>query len=241
MSGIRTKYIGAINPDIRMFTTNYSARPVTIDDTNVKANEHGYKVVPAGTFLGGGVLENQANLAVPLTLNGTQATLTTAFTEANSNLIFTALPYGTAGNSITIEFALPTTDGEPAAVEVTGTAIKITLATDSTGNIVSTAWHIIGLIDDDEAVNNLVKIRPVKGSNCTGLVEVMAAKALSGGANDTASGTADGILFHDVDVTNGPEVGTMMISGFVDIDKLPQNPPESVVEDLKNRITFMRR
>lgn len=241
MGKFHTKYVGVMNTDIRMYTTNYSARPVTIDDSTVEANEYGHKIVPAGTFLGGGVLADQSKLAVPLTLNGTQAELATTFTAPHSNLIFTARSYGTSGNSITVEFAAPSVNGKPAEIALTGTAIKITLATDKVGTILSTARQIMELIDGDESVNNLVKVRPAEGSNGTGLVEVLSSTALSGGENDSASGTADGVLLHAVDVTYGPDAGTMMIAGFVDLDKLPQDPPSSVVEDLKSRITFMRR
>lgn len=40
-------------------------------------------------------------------------------------------------------------------------------------------------------------------------------------ANDA---TAKGVVLYDVDVTNGDEVGSLVIHGFIDKSKLPEQP-----------------
>lgn len=47
---------------------------------------------------------------------------------------------------------------------------------------------------------------------------------------------AEGVLLYDVDVTNGPREGAMVISGFIDLAKIPK-APDATVELPK--ITFM--
>lgn len=47
---------------------------------------------------------------------------------------------------------------------------------------------------------------------------------------------AEGVLLYDVDVTGGPREGAMVISGFIDLAKIPKAPDATVVLP---RITFM--
>jgi len=48
---------------------------------------------------------------------------------------------------------------------------------------------------------------------------------------------ADGVLLYDVDVTNGPREGSMVISGYIDVNKIPAAP---VAEVSLPKITFMK-
>jgi len=48
---------------------------------------------------------------------------------------------------------------------------------------------------------------------------------------------AEGVLLYDVDVTNGPREGSMVISGYVDVNKIPAAP---VAEINLPKITFMK-
>lgn len=54
-------------------------------------------------------------------------------------------------------------------------------------------------------------------------------------AND---GTAEGVLFNDVDVTYGPAPGALTVHGFIDLKKLPETPSAEAIEALK-QITFI--
>jgi len=51
---------------------------------------------------------------------------------------------------------------------------------------------------------------------------------------------AEGVLFHDVDVTYGPNSGAMLIHGFVDLNKLPEAPHTNAVTALAGRILFVK-
>lgn len=54
-------------------------------------------------------------------------------------------------------------------------------------------------------------------------------------AND---GTAEGVLFYDVDVTYGPAPGALLVHGFIDLVKLPEAPADEAVAAMK-QITFI--
>lgn len=62
------------------------------------------------------------------------------------------------------------------------------------------------------------------------------------GATGTAGAAADaeGVLLNDTDVTYGPASGAMVIHGFIDIGKLPEEPHEAAVAKLEGRITFLK-
>lgn len=65
---------------------------------------------------------------------------------------------------------------------------------------------------------------------------VVAVKATTAG--DPAASNAEGVLFYDVDVTNGPAPGAATIHGFISTDKLPTAPTAEEVAALK-QITFV--
>lgn len=50
---------------------------------------------------------------------------------------------------------------------------------------------------------------------------------------------AEGILFNNVDVTNGDAPVAVMIHGFVDLNKLPEVPTTAAISALK-QITFLK-
>lgn len=53
--------------EILKFPDHYVNVAITVSDADVSANEEGRKIVPAGTFLGGGVLANETTPAVKAT------------------------------------------------------------------------------------------------------------------------------------------------------------------------------
>lgn len=48
---------------------------------------------------------------------------------------------------------------------------------------------------------------------------------------------AEGVLLYDVDVTNGPKEGSMVLYGYIDVNKIPAAP---VAEVSLPKITFMK-
>lgn len=54
--------------------------------------------------------------------------------------------------------------------------------------------------------------------------------------NDTS---AEGVLLNDVDVTYGPAPGAVVIHGFINLDKLPEEPTADAIGALK-QIAFLK-
>ena len=50
---------------------------------------------------------------------------------------------------------------------------------------------------------------------------------------------AEGVLLHDVDVTQGQEVGAMVIRGEIDISKI-ETPDATAIKALNSRILFIK-
>jgi hypothetical protein len=56
--------------EILKFADHYATLSVTVDDAGIVANADGKKIVPAGTIIGGGFLEDSAAKAVKATSTG---------------------------------------------------------------------------------------------------------------------------------------------------------------------------
>lgn len=231
----QTNFLGT--KQILRFPDHYVAIPVNVSDEGASPDEDGNLIVPMGTIVAGnGVLSNPGNAVSPAHAGEAHATLTTACTARNSNIIFTARTAGTAGNSIKIAYIDPAAASAVLAVSVAATTITVTLSTDANKAITTTAGDIIAAILESSEAMALVDAVP-SGKLDTGVVNAMAATALAGGADGTA-GTAEGVLMNDVDVTYGPAAGAMIIHGFIDTSKLPDKPSAADIAALK-QITFI--
>jgi len=63
----------------------------------------------------------------------------------------------------------------------------------------------------------------------------------SGATGSAGAGVdAEGVLLNDVDVTFGDAPGSMLIHGFVDLNKITAAPVADVITALKSRITFLK-
>lgn len=84
-------------------------------------------------------------------------------------------------------------------------------------------------------------------ANADGRKVVLAGTILGGGflasesvlAVETNGAGAEGVLFYDVDVTDGPAPGAALIHGFVALDALPAAPAAEAVTAL-NQVTFLK-
>ena len=57
----------------------------------------------------------------------------------------------------------------------------------------------------------------------------------------TTATEAQGVLLHDLDVTDGDANGTMLVFGFVDLNKIDTDAqPASDVQEALTKITFMK-
>lgn len=121
----------------------------------------------------------------PGAAGATAATLETGRTAANNALTFTADAAGVAGNQITINMVDPAANDETLAVAVSGNAITVTLATDATGAITSTAGDVITALDGDTDAAALITAANTTGSDGTGVVRATgAALNLTGGEDE---------------------------------------------------------
>ncbi len=214
---------------------------VLVDDTDVKVNPDGKKIVPAGTIVGGKNTTVLTNRGEPVVKKNTQAVfakleLGNASPTANSKVTFTAKEAGTIGNSIKVQFLNPGGASKPFEISIVGDTIVVSLATGTDSVITSTAAQVATAINEHPVANQLVSAE-ASGTGET-VVEAHAATALSGGSNGTGY-LAEGVLLYDVDVTHGANTGAMLIHGFVLLDRLPETPCADAIAALKD-ITFVK-
>lgn len=74
-------------------------------------------------------------------------------------------------------------------------------------------------------------------SNATQMVCEKNSDGATGAAG--AAIDAEGVLLNNVDVTNGPASGSMIIHGFVDLGKLAEMPHTNAVKAMAGRVVFM--
>lgn len=109
------------------------------------------------------------------------ATLTTALTGTDNDIKFTSVLLGPAGNDITITLVDPAANDEPLAVAVVDTDITVTLATDGSGTITSTAAEVITAVLADVDAAALVAAENAPSNDGTGIVTALAQTPLAGG------------------------------------------------------------
>lgn len=148
--------------------------------------------VPVTLYGAGGAVTTEQVATKTKTFDGTQgpstaATLSTALAGANNDLDYTAATAGSAGNSITIRYVDPGAISQALAVSVLASAITVSLATDGAGAITSTAGQISTAIAALPAAAALVSSANKAANDGTGVVIAMAATALAGGLDPTAT------------------------------------------------------
>lgn len=112
-----------------------------------------------------------------------RASLTTALTGTHNDLIFRARRAGVLGNSITIAYVDPAGNSVPLSVEVVGTDIVVTLETNGSGAIVSTAAEIQAALAADPGASSLLYAVNASGDDGSGVVIALAETALAGGSD----------------------------------------------------------
>lgn len=124
-------------------------------------------------------------------------------TGDDNAIVFTARDYGTAGNSITVQYVDPGADSA-LSVSAAGPAITVTLAY-AEAAITSTAAEVLAAIEADPKANSLVSValdatdsNPDDGS---GVVTAIAKTALADGAGTGIGIVSKGGLI--LDTTNG--------------------------------------
>lgn len=144
-----------------------------------------------------------SNSEIVVTLEATYvaATLTTALTGDDNDLVFTAVEKGTAGNSVTIKYTDPAANDAPLTVNVTGTDIDVLLATNGSGDITTTAAQITSAILASVEASELVTSANAGGNDGTGVVTALTETPLSGGTvtiSTTATDVKDAIEAYEL-------------------------------------------
>jgi hypothetical protein len=114
---------------------------------------------------------------------GDEASLTIGTTTAG--VVYTANRGGDEGNNIRVAHVEGTGNNAPLSVDVIGSDITVTLATDGTGTANSTANAVIAAVNNDPEASALVTASPL--STGAGVAAEAALAALSGGADASVS------------------------------------------------------
>lgn len=126
------------------------------------------------------------------------ATLSTNLAGSNNDIVFTAVAPGVSGNLISIEYLDPEDTDVALSVGVVGNAITVTLATDESGVITSTADLIKTAIEAEAEADALVTVADKAANDGSGVVIAMAATLLTGGAPDFGvTGSVGGSRYTD--------------------------------------------
>lgn len=124
----------------------------------------------------------------------------------DNGLNFTAREYGEGGNEITITYVDPGAASQALAVSVAGKAITVSLATDESADIASTAAEVKAAIEANGQAAELVTVVIMTADSGTaddgsGVVTAMSTVALSNGAGTGIGIARPGALC--IDTTNG--------------------------------------
>ncbi|MEV8467300.1 phage tail sheath subtilisin-like domain-containing protein [Fluviibacterium sp. DFM31] len=120
----------------------------------------------------------------PNAAGATAATLTVGTAAANNLITLTAASAGGGGNAVSFQLVDPGAANAALDVDVTGSAITVTLATDAGGAVTSTAAGLITAINADVAASALVAATGGAGNGGGAAKRMLAARNLSGGADE---------------------------------------------------------
>lgn len=87
-------------------------------------------------------------------------------------------------------------------------------------------------ISADAEGKKIVKAGTIVGG---GFLKDRTKKALK----STEAVAAEGVVLYDVDVTHGPKGGSVVVEGYINLDKIPEAPTQAQEAALK-KITFMK-
>ncbi len=196
---IRTKQILGNNNIWGSAQRRFLTGGVTLDASLFSADGDGNKYVPAGSIIG----------RVTSTGKWGPAVAPAAATLTAQDVTVTANEAGTAGNGIKLALVDPSANTQSLAVSVAADTITVSLATDGTGAITSTAADIVAAINAHLVARTLV----TASGDATDAVAAVSATALTGGAGANVGGAAAdsyALLAVEANVTDG-DVGTSAV------------------------------
>ena len=113
------------------------------------------------------------------------ASTSTGVVASNNAITYTAKQVGQAGNTITVAQVNPGTNNAALAVTVNGEQITVSLATDGTGTVTTTAAQVIAAVAANGPASALVAAANQGASTGAGVVPAVAQTALAGGSDPT--------------------------------------------------------
>lgn len=235
------KLVAGFDPEILLVGEGYVARPVTLNKSTIAGltpDELGNYVIPYGTYLfgstGESLLTNPQQTAVAVFPTTTKATAT-----IGNVLKVEAKAEGNLAYVVTL--TVGTDSSASVVVGGTGTSktIDVTLPVDYNGNVTATYNDVVELINADIEANTYIVASIATGADGD-TIAAAGTDTTANGGQDSVSSDIDGILYHSVDVTNGEATGTLIISAYIDVDKLKSVPGAAVKAKLP-RITFARK
>lgn len=123
---------------------------------------------------------------------GGSATLTTGTVGANNAITWTAQDPGADANEVRIRLLDPAGNSQALAVDVDGDDIIVSLATNGSGVITSTAAQVIAAVNEHDAASGMVVAANAAGSSGAGVVLAVALTNLAGGSDPAAEGAIQG-------------------------------------------------
>ena len=232
-TGIKRETAVAVN-QILAFVEPQASVGVVVNNTNVDADSDGKKIIKAGTPVYGDLTARTTAFTKASTTTGTKGTWTVEITTAFANdekIVINGVTY-TKGSTQSADdkvFA-----GADAAAQATS---LVAIVSDANFTLTNSS----GVITFTQKV-----------ADSAGSAPVVTKTATTGAIGSVTAGTtpvdgvsnAVGVLVHDVDVTAGNNNATLLIFGFVNLDRLDDATAAlittSVKTALSGKITFIR-
>jgi hypothetical protein len=117
-------------------------------------------------------------------VNRVAASLTTALTGTNNDLVFTSKFQGAQGNTTRVRYVVAG-NNTPLSISVTAQDITVNVATDAGGLATSTASQVLVAVNADASAKKLVTASLAAGNDGTGVVTALAYTNLTGGTEGT--------------------------------------------------------
>lgn len=239
----RIKTTTAVNVNQILFYTDPQVSVgILAANTGIDADDAGKKIIKAGTPMYGDLeARGTAFVKASTTDTGTKGVYTVQITTAAA-----------VGDKITIEgvdyecaaaedVAGKKFAGANAAAQVTS-LLKMVECDDFVVAAVSGATDKIGFTQKVAETGNSPTASVTQVAS-TGAM-VISSATVTAGSTGVVSSNAVGVLLHDVDVTAGNENATLLIFGFVDLNKVPSAALDAIDSStkaaLKGGVTFLK-
>lgn len=232
-TGIKRETAVAVN-QILAFVNPQVSVGVVVNNTNISSDSEGRKIIKAGTPLYGDLTARTTAFTKSTSTSGTAGTwtcqITTAF-AANEKITINGVTYtkGSTQSATDKVFAGSSATEQATSLVAIVSDSKFTL-TNSSGVITFTQ----------------------KVADTTGSAPIVTKTATTGAIGNVTAGTspvdgtsnAVGVALHDVDVTAGNNNATLLIFGFVNLDRLDDATAAlitgAVRTALNGKVTFIK-